>query len=140
MEIDAYPANASEWEATHGLEASEEVNAHFGYLSAFHETHGYYIDGVDASTAALPPNWRERQILTPVDCDGREAYAITPEIHDLAASKLCRFDVSDRAFVEALHAGGHLDPPLLEARIRTVPASEEEKARAAAFVRSLAKR
>ena len=41
IEIDAYPANAREWETVHKTEASEEVNALFGYLSQFHETHGF---------------------------------------------------------------------------------------------------
>ena len=31
-EIDAYPANAREWQEAHGIEASEEINALFGKL------------------------------------------------------------------------------------------------------------
>jgi hypothetical protein len=67
IEIDAYPANAKEWEAQHGVEASEEINANFGYLSPFHETHGFYIDGVDETTAtstglARPPSDRTRRV------------------------------------------------------------------------------
>src|SRR5258708_7846831 len=59
-EIDAYPANAKEWERQHpGSEASEEVNALFGSMSAFHRTFKFYIDGVDETTASLPPGWRD---------------------------------------------------------------------------------
>jgi hypothetical protein len=60
-EIDAFPANAKLWEtqekAKHpgeSPEASEHINARFGEGSQFHETHGFYIDGVDENTAILP--------------------------------------------------------------------------------------
>ena len=57
QEIDAYPANAREWEAAQnfaGAEASEEINGLFGVNSHFHDTYGFYIDGVDDTTATLP--------------------------------------------------------------------------------------
>ena len=66
-EIDAFPANAKSWEtqekANHpdeAPEASEHINALFGEGSRFHETHGFYIDGVDENTALLPSDWRAR--------------------------------------------------------------------------------
>ena len=61
-EIDAYPANARDWEDGHNLirEASEEIAALFGQGSKFHARYGFYIDGVDDRTATLPPGWKER--------------------------------------------------------------------------------
>ncbi len=63
MEIDAYPANAREWEAQHGdAEASEEVNALFGEGSPFARAYGFYIDGVETGrrncrrTGAIAPS------------------------------------------------------------------------------------
>jgi hypothetical protein len=138
-EIDAYPANAREWEALHGREASEEVNANFGYLSQFHRTHGFYIDGVDETTATLPADWRDRQVLTSVDCYGRTVHAVTPEVHDLAVSKLCRLDPNDREYVEALYADNALDLDVLRIRIAAVDAKREIKARAEEFVDQLAR-
>lgn len=42
-EIDAYPGNIREWEIENPeLEASEEVNALFGWGSSFHESFGFY--------------------------------------------------------------------------------------------------
>lgn len=56
-EIDAYPGNIREWEAKNpGDLASEEINVLFGWGSQFHETFGFYIDGVDETTAKLPPD------------------------------------------------------------------------------------
>lgn len=137
-EIDAYPVNAEEWEARHdGAEASEEINALFGYLSAFHETHGFYIDGVDATTATLPPDWRDRQCVTPVDCDGREVYVITPDLHDLVVSKLCRLDESDRTYVEALHTECPLDENLLRSLLETLAVQDEVKEAASSFIARL---
>ena len=60
-DIDAYPANARAWQAEHNVEASEEINALFGYGSQFAKTHGFYIDGVDERTAMLPRDWRSRR-------------------------------------------------------------------------------
>lgn len=137
-EIDAYPANASEWEAQHGTEASEEVNANFGYLSEFHRTHGFYIDGVDETTATLPPDWRDRQDLTPVECDGRKVRAVTPEVHDLVVSKLCRLESDDQEYVRALHKERPLDLGVLRDRIDAVETEPEIKARATTFVDGMA--
>lgn len=57
-EIYAFPENAKIWEtrekAMHpdeSPEASEHINALFGEGSMFHETHGFFIDGVDDTTA-----------------------------------------------------------------------------------------
>ena len=53
-EIDAYPANAREWQIKNqGMEASEEVFALFGEASPFHLAHGFYIDGVDETTRGM---------------------------------------------------------------------------------------
>ncbi|MGB7658956.1 MAG: hypothetical protein WBL96_11575, partial [Pseudolabrys sp.] len=65
-EIDAYPANARLWELEEKVrhpnespEASEHINALFGSGSLFHQTHGFYIDGVDENTAKLPAGWQK---------------------------------------------------------------------------------
>ena len=138
MEIDAYPANAREWERRNGSEASEEINALFGYLSPFHMAHGFYIDGVDDATATLPPDWRHRQHTIPVECDGRSVSVVTPEVHDLVVSKLCRLDPKDREYVEALHAVSPLDLATLRQRIGTLETSAQIKDRALGYLDTLA--
>jgi len=86
-EIDAYPANARAWQAEHNVEASEEINALFGYGSQFAKTHGFYIDGVDERTAMLPPDWRSRAAVRSENVDGRRVRVVAPGPEDLIVSK-----------------------------------------------------
>ena len=67
LEIDAYPGNAKVWEIEQiknggeaSAEASEHIHGLFGEGSAFHISHGFYIDGVDEGTARLPRGWNTR--------------------------------------------------------------------------------
>jgi hypothetical protein len=100
-EIDMYPDNAEAWEKLNeGFEASEEINALFGEGSPFAATFGFYIDGVDGSTAKLPKDWRSRAVERRFDVDGRVVSAIAPCLPDLLVSKLWRGDPKDRAFIE----------------------------------------
>ena len=60
---------------------ADQVDGAIGELSAFHETFGYYAQGVSVSTAVLPEGWRNRVIAlaTPVRLQGAD-YALTPMI------------------------------------------------------------
>ena len=136
-EIDAYPANAPAWEAAKHVEASEEINALFGYLSLFHETHGFYIDGVDDTTAMLPQDWRSRQVVRAVVCDGRIVRAIAPSPEDIAISKLCRADPPDIDYVRELHAARPLNRAAMQRLIEGLAAAPEVRARAAKLVSDL---
>jgi hypothetical protein len=139
-EIDAYPENARQWEALHsGAEASEEINALFGAGSDFHRAHGFYIDGVDESTALLPVDWRDRLVRRPITADNKIVHAITPEVHDLVVSKLCRLDPKDREFIETLHRHKRIDAPTLLERLKKVRADAAILKRADEFVRALGK-
>jgi hypothetical protein len=103
-EIDAYPANNRDWEAQHpGTEASEEINALFGYGSAFHSQFGFYIDGVDEETAKLPPGWRDRSQFREWEDGGIKIKAIAPSINDLIVSKLHRLIDKDQEYIRACH-------------------------------------
>lgn len=135
-EVDAYPANAREWSARHGgVEASEEINALFGYGSDFDVTFGFYVDGVDEFTAKLPSDWKERAIRRRVFVDpGRFATAIAPSIEDLVISKLARFDDKDRAFVRALHAAKPLDIESIKALLARAPIETGMAKRIRAFL------
>lgn len=122
-EVNAYPANAREWSSRHGaVEASEEINALFGYGSDFDGTFGFYVDGVDEFTAKLPSDWKRRAVHRRVFVDpGRLATAIAPSIEDLVISKLARFDDKDEAFVRALHAARPLDIESIKALLAGAP-------------------
>ena len=120
-----------------GLEASEEIFALFGEASPFHIAHGFYIDGVDEATAMLPRDWRTREVRRPVRDGTKTLYAIAPDTHDLAASKLCRFDEKDCAFVAELAASGRLKIETALQRLDLIDAPEPLKLRAQTFLRSL---
>ncbi len=42
---------------------ADQVDGAIGELSPFHETFGYYAQGVSVSTAVLPDGWRDRLIV-----------------------------------------------------------------------------
>ncbi len=139
LEFDAYPANFEEWEALHpGLEASEEVEALFGYESDFHRQFGFYVDGVDASTARLPPDWQDRKKIVPVARGDRDLVAIVPGIADLVVSKLCRLDEKDEQWIEACHSAEPLDLVAVGQLLGTVDIEPELRERAERFVDALA--
>jgi hypothetical protein len=140
-EVDAYPANAREWAARHGgTEASEEINALFGYGSDFDGTFGFYIDGVDEFTAKLPSDWKERAVRRRVFVDpGWFATAVAPSIEDLVVSKLARFDHKDRAFAEAIHAAKPLDIDSIKRLLPKTPIEPGTADRLRAFLDGLPK-
>ncbi len=117
-EIDAYPGNAKEWEATNpGFEASEEIHALFGIGSAFHDAYGFYIDGVDEDTAKLPPGWEDRATIATVEDGPHRIHAIAPCLEDLVVSKLHRLSDKDRDYIEVCHKARPLDLAVVRERL-----------------------
>lgn len=137
-EIDAYPGNAKIWEAAEAArgddgpppEASEHINALFGWGSPFHTSHGFYIDGVDEMTAKLPRNWQSRAAV-------RSFKTIAPSPDDLIVSKLARLDDKDKDFVEAYHRERKLDVRLIDSRIAETDLGPVAADRAIAYIRGL---
>jgi hypothetical protein len=144
LEIDAYPGNAKAWEieqasnADGPVEASEHINGLFGEGSQFHETHGFYIDGVDELTAKLPRDWQTRAKVLRFDVDGTSVKTIAPSPDDLIVSKLARLDDKDRDFVVAYHHERSLDIELIERRIADADLDPAIAERAIMYIRSLA--
>ena len=143
-EIDAFPANARIWEIEEKKkhpdeqpEASEHIDALFGSGSQFHQTHGFYIDGVDENTATLPAGWQDRAIVREVDVGGRVVTAIAPCPEDLIVSKLARLDDKDKEFIESYHQARPLDRNLIEERIQASRLELTVADRAVAYIRSL---
>jgi hypothetical protein len=137
-EIDAYPGNAKFWEKIYpDMEASEHINGLFGYGSQFHQTHGFYIDGVDENTARLPPDWEQRAWIRQLNVGGKTIRVVAPSPEDLIASKLARLDPKDKEFVETYHAERPLNLGLIEERIRAAQWDPRVAEQAIAFIRSL---
>lgn len=93
IEADVYPK--------HRPELAPELVGSLGELSPFHQTHGYWVDGVSPTTATLPPGWQDRLIkLTNENTNGAIGWCLEP--HDLAFSKLVARREKDLKFVTAL--------------------------------------
>lgn len=77
---------------------SDLIDGTLGELSPFHETFGYYAQGVEEATAVLPSGWRER--LVPVcnpNTRGATGWCLEP--HDLAIAKLIAGRPKDLEYV-----------------------------------------
>lgn len=130
-EIDAFPANAKEWEdmpENVGLEASEEINAFFGDGSTFSETHGFYIDGVDNTTAKLHRDWKSRAVFRDINSYGKTVTMIAPSVEDMAVSKLIRLEEKDRGWLTSCHSKRPFDKAnLLRLTSETTDVGEKVK-------------
>ncbi|MFK4505394.1 hypothetical protein LPJ38_34960 [Bradyrhizobium daqingense] len=144
-EIDAFPANAKIWELTEakrtrdGVQpvASEHIDGLFGSESPFHRAHGFYIDGVDETTARLPKGWQGRAVSVRTEVAGRTVTGVAPAPEDLVVSKLARLDERDKRFVAAIHAKRPLDLALVERRVYETDLDPAVAERAVAYIKSL---
>ena len=95
------------------------LDGSIGELSMFHETFGYYAQGVEEATAILPEGWRERLVRfeTP-DTNGIVAWC--PEPHDLWVSKAIANRPKDIEFCAALLDSGLVDGAQLRDRLALV--------------------
>jgi hypothetical protein len=100
---------------------ADQVDGAIGQLSTFHETFGYYAQGVSVSTAVLPEGWRARVVAfaTPGTAPGR---GLCLDPHDCVLSKLVAGREKDLSFAAALIREGLIDPGILTDRIGTVAA------------------
>lgn len=110
-------------------EMADAIDGAIGELSRFHETFGYYGQGVSVSTAVLSDGWQPRLI---------ELEAPTPmvrvrvlEAHDCVVSKLVADREKDRAFASALIRAGVVDRATLVDRVALLPATVSVARRAA---------
>jgi hypothetical protein len=94
---------------------ADAVDGAIGELSQFHETYGYYAQGVEISTAVLPAGWEDRaEILD--RSDSRPGYACCLEPHDLVVSKLVAGRDKDLTFAAALIEHGFVVSAILHER------------------------
>lgn len=88
-DVDLYPRRRPE--------RAELIDGSIGELSPFHETYGYYAQGVGERTAVLPEGWQAR--LVPVPTDAGTGLCLEP--HDLLVSKYVAGRQKDREYVRA---------------------------------------
>lgn len=128
VEVDMCPIEDDDVESL-----ATEIDAAVGEMSVFHETQGFYIQGVGRRTAKLPLGWESR--LVPVsgeNTDGAVGFCLDP--HDLCAAKLIAHREKDRAFVAALLEASLVDPALIAERLASIPDEAERAATAHAWL------
>jgi len=108
MEADLLPIDAPE--------TAELLTGTLGELSPFHNSFGYFGDGVSLRTATLPDGWQDR--LIPIDNPNTNGYVgLCLEIHDLMISKYCAGREKDREFCAAIAQAGLADHATLVGRL-----------------------
>ncbi len=124
MEVDILPITDDN---NTTIELADLIVGVAGELSSFEQTHGFSIDGVDLTTAALPEGWRDRLVKV------QNANTAAPSGHpqfigwcldkeDLCVAKLCAFRPKDQNFVQALIQEHLVNPILITDRLGTVDA------------------
>ena len=77
-EADVYPKNKPE--------RAELIDGSIGEGSPFHDTFGYYAQGVGPETSVLPPGWQDRlQRIQNANTRGTIGWCL--EVHDLVLAK-----------------------------------------------------
>ena len=110
MEADLYPLAHPE--------LADKVDGAIGEGSRFHQTHGYYAQGVGPETAVLPAGWRRRLVRVENQNTGG-AVGLCLEVHDLAISKYVAGREKDREFTRELACCGMTDRVTLLHRLTT---------------------
>ncbi|MBN9428519.1 MAG: hypothetical protein J0H09_18615 [Burkholderiales bacterium] len=129
-EADLYPLNAED--------KADLIDFNIGEGSPFHDTHGYYAQGVDSRTAVLPSGWRTRLVrLQTESTGGRVAYCL--DVLDLFLSKCVANREKDRVFNRTLLAHGLVREAEALARLHELPISEVVRADIAMLIRRLAR-
>lgn len=92
VEADVYPKNfPTRWDLIDGC---------IGEGSPFHETFGYYAQGVEEGTATLPKGWKDRLVVVHNN-NTRGITGLCLDAHDLAISKYVAGRDKDDRFLRA---------------------------------------
>lgn len=94
---------------------SDQVDMFIGEDSHFHQTYGYYAQGVNVEVAVLPEGWRERIVELETEAtEGARGHCLDP--HDLVVAKLVAGRLKDMEFTDALLIAELIDPDVLVER------------------------
>ncbi|MFQ5676038.1 MAG: DUF6036 family nucleotidyltransferase [bacterium] len=107
-------------------EKTELVEGAIGELSSFHNTFGYYAQGVDRTTSKLPEGWETRLVeICNENTNGISGLCL--EIHDLIISKLYAGRKKDIEFFRAAINLGLLSQETLIERMEKTSMSDDRK-------------
>lgn len=121
-DVDVYPRNHPE--------RAELIEGSIGELSPFHDTYGYYAQGVGERTAVLPEGWESR--LVPVPTPAGTGLCLEP--HDLLISKYVAGREKDRDYVRTAARHRLADRQTLLERLARTPVDEQQRNRVAAQI------
>lgn len=125
-EADIYPLQAPE--------LADKIDGAIGEGSQFHQTHGYYAQGVGPQTAVLPEGWMHR--VHRVQGPGtRQRVGYCLDLPDLFLSKAAAGRDKDRAFCMALLAHRFVAPATVLALVGAMPVDEAAQRRLRAAIR-----
>lgn len=126
MEADIYPLNAPE--------LSEKIEGAIGEGSKFHDTHGYYAQGVDDTTAVLPKGWFPRvHKIQNGNTNGRIGYCL--DLPDLFLAKAAAGREKDREFCMALFQYSYVTPAAVLKLVPEMPLDEMQQKALRATIR-----
>jgi hypothetical protein len=100
------------------------IDGSIGEGSMFHETFGYYAQGVTEKTAVLPRGWRKRLVRFETPGSGG-VVALCLEPHDLWIAKAIANRPKDIEFCDELLEAGLVDRSTLGTRLRQVESLDE---------------
>lgn len=125
-EADIYPLRAPE--------LSELIDGVIGEGSRFHDTHGYYAQGVSPETALLPAGWFHRvHRVQNANTNGRLGYCL--DTLDLFMSKAVAGRDKDREFCTALLRFGYVNRQAALAMVALMPLEMPDRRRLSASIR-----
>jgi hypothetical protein len=110
-EADVFPKNKPD--------RADLIDGSIGEGSPFHETYGYYAQGVGEETATLPAGWRSRLIAIR-NANTRDATGWCLEVHDLVLSKWYAGREKDTRFIRAAIEAGLVEAAVLLERLGTM--------------------
>ena len=130
MEADIYPLQAPE--------LADRIDGAIGEGSQFHQTYGYYAQGVGPETACLPADWMQRvHRIQTRNTQDRVGYCL--DVLDLFLAKAAAGREKDREFCMALLAHGYVTAEPALTLIRTMPLDDRAQPTLRARVRRWAK-
>ena len=125
-EADIYPL--------HAPELAEKIEGAIGEGSQFHDTYGYYAQGVGPETAVLPTDWMTRVHRVQTAATRlRVGYCL--DTVDLFLSKAVAGRDKDRVFCQAMLAHGYVAPDQALALVASMPLDEPQRRRLRATIR-----
>ena len=130
MEADIYPLQAPE--------LADQIDGAIGEGSQFHQTYGYYAQGVGPETAVLPAGWMERvHRVQNHNTQSRIGYCL--DVPDLFMAKAAAGRAKDRQFCMALLEHRYVALAAVLELVAKMPMDEKAQRALSATIRRWAK-